>query len=305
MKGIFFALLFSAVAWAGGEGRPSSPEVDAKQKAADTQIPASANGLAPNRAGIFEDAFETGDTSRWMPEPLPVPNCNCYFSGDCFAGQFCNWGPAGPFIEDICNWRTPKPQGIPGNGCSEDVGAPGPICDGYCSDSFRGSPFGNEDPALIREALVLWSEAILRPAVEGGGPVDPDLAEAALNLPFQTPQAAMILGRHVADILNLPGGITFYDHFCHFEHQMPYLDGFVDLSGQSCLAESGRLLIQALLAELDRVDSSWDFIDRIPEPCEHWRQMFSSRCPPGEGTLACVQKRIADYAVFLTTPTLP
>jgi hypothetical protein len=125
---------------------------------------------------VFDDSFESGDTGAWSStEPPLLQNCNCYFSNDCTGGHFCFWGPAGPFTEDICGWRVPKPNGTPGVGCDADHDGPwGAICDGYCTPTSAGSPVGWEDPTLVAEAVRLWGEAMLAPAAAGGGPIDPE-----------------------------------------------------------------------------------------------------------------------------------
>ena len=257
----------------------------------------------PFRAAIFSDAFESGDASAWVPELLNIPNCNCYFSSDCPGNQFCYWGPGGPGMEDHCHWRLPKPQGMPGEGCFEDhVGGPGPICDGVCTDRRAGSLFGHEDPELVIEAIQLWAEAMLRPSLTGGGPVDPILSERALSLPFQAPQASIQIGRHVADMLILSGGSVFYDYFCHFEYDAEGPDYYVDLSGEPCAYQAGVLLIDAVIAELSQPGAGAGIIDRIPNHCSEWQSLFTARCPSGPEALDCIKSRVADYGTFLTRP---
>ncbi len=262
----------------------------------------NARGQVQRQGPIFEDAFESGDTTAWIAESDVLPHCNCYFSGDCRAGLFCYWGPGGPGVEDNCNWRLPKPNGVPGEGCFVDTGSPGPICDGFCTESRTGSLFGHEDPLLVIEGIQHWAEAILAPSRAGGGPVDPDLAAQAMGLPFKSPHAAMILGRHVADVLILAGGLVFYEHFCHYEFGAESPLYFVDLSDEPCVYQAGLHLIEGLIAEIDTPGLGREIIDRIPEHCPDWQTRFTTRCLPGPGSLECLKQRIGNLAVFLTTP---
>lgn len=255
---------------------------------------------------IFKDDFESGNTTKWsvtMPPP-DTPNCNCYFSGDCNSGMFCDWGPAGPFTEDICNWRVPKPNGVPGGGCNIDhEGGPGPICDGYCSPSSNGSIFGHEEPELVIAAIQIWTRAMMEPALAGGGPMAADLAEEALNLPFKNPDAALLAGRHVADMLSLSVGLVFYEFFCHFEYHPNEPGNVIDLSGDPCRYEAGRLTMEALVAEMSQPGDAAAIVNRIPTFCPDWSQMFGPRCPSGPQSLNCLLMRIEGAARFLTIPT--
>ena len=55
--------------------------------------------------GIFGDPFESGDTMAWSDTTPLRPSCTCYFSGDCVSGSFCDYGPGGFPVEDIC-WEA-------------------------------------------------------------------------------------------------------------------------------------------------------------------------------------------------------
>ncbi len=254
--------------------------------------------------GLFGDHFESGTTAAWDGAGPGLPNCNCYFSGDCVAPNgFCDWGDL--TSEDICLWRENKPNGVPGAGC--DVAYSGPwiagICDGTCSPSTAGSQLGSESRSLIEAGIQLWAEALLRPAESGGGPVDAGLAEKALELEFQSSEASMSLGRQVADLLVVAGVAGFGDHFCHFEghpgDEDPSL--YVNLVADPCRQRAARTAVAALLAELKVPGSSTKMIAEIEGYCCDWRRMFGPRCT-GSSALTCVEKRIADLAVFLTTP---
>lgn len=263
---------------------------------------------APALAGppdlIYEDDFDLGNPNQWnqVIAPNMLPNCDCYFSGDCVSGNFCNWGPSGPFTEDNCNFRIPKPGGIVNAGCHTDVGSPGPICDGICSPTSSGSVFANEKQRLIEEAVEHWTEAMLRPAERtGGGPMDPTASQRALAVPFEEPFVSWTLGRHVADVLMLSASDRFYNFFCHFEFNMETPDYYVDLSTQPCHLQAGYLSVRALLGEYLQNGQGVSELDRLRELCPGWQEMFAPRCPPGPNALECVKNRVRDAAVYLRT----
>lgn len=252
---------------------------------------------------LFGDSFETGDTASWSEtEPPIIPNCNCYFSSDCPGGTFCYWGPGGPFTEDVCNWRSPKPQGIPGNGCTEDAAAAGPICDGFCTPSNLGSRFGHEDPWLLAQGVQLWGDALLLPSQAGGGPVDPALAAQALALDFDSPLTAPLLGRQVADVLVLTVGLEVYDYFCHYENGPETPEFWVDLSDDGCALSAGRLVLEAVIQEILDPGAGEAVIGRIPLYCSDWQGRFGPRCARGEASLDCLTQRVRETAQYLTTP---
>ena len=252
---------------------------------------------------VFADAFEIGSAGRWSStEPPSLPSCNCYFSGDC-NGSFCDYGILSE--EDNCTYAVPKPQGVPGAGCFEDH--PGPfqlgICDGFCTSSANGSTLGGFDPAILAEGVELWSESVLKPAEAGGGPVDPDLAAAALALPIGEEQS-IVLGRQVASLMSETAGIGFYDYFCHFEAGDPSTRFHVDLSVDKCRLMAGRLAAQALAAELVEPDSGAAILAGITAYCPVGLPQFGANCDAGPEALTCLDARIRDLVVFLTTPRL-
>lgn len=250
---------------------------------------------------IFADAFEIGSAGRWSSTmPPSTPSCNCYFSGDCLGG-FCDWGslPA----EDTCTFAVPKPQSVPGAGCFQDHPGPfqGGICDGFCTVSTSGSTLGGFAPAVLAEGVWLWSEAALRPSEAGGGPFDPVLTAAALALPIGEEQS-MLLGRHVASLLSEAAGIGFYDYFCHFEAGDPSPDWFVDLADRKCRLNAGRLAAQALAAELLEPGAGTPILAGVETFCGAEMPDFGANCGAGPEALPCLDARIRDLVVFLTTP---
>ncbi len=256
--------------------------------------------------GIFGDGLESGDDSVWATSTGLRGDCSCYFSSDCAGGTFCDYGPGGFPEQDICTWVDNKPDGVPGVGCDIPHVGPwgGEICDGLCVASGFGSQIGWENDQTIQLGVHLWADALLLPAEAGGGPPDPTLVEAVMELDFASPNVAMNLGRQVNDLLILAGSPGFYEHFCHYEQHPdePNPDIWVDLSNDACRAGAARLAVDALLAELVEAGSGADFIDRIPKLCgDDWR-LFSSPCADSPEVLACVQQRIEDAAVFISTP---
>jgi len=255
----------------------------------------------------FADVIIFRDLVGMPPGPTGthpfISNCSCYFSGDCNGGSFCNYGPGGPSEEDVCFWRLPKPEGVPGEGCDAEYEGPwGPVCDGFCSPAAIGSSLGSENPALVGQAVALWADALLIPALAGGGPLEESFAEAAEALPFQSPDSAGILGRHVADLLSIAASTEFYDYFCHYEWHPDEPTDPVDLSQDSCRAAAGRLATEALLAELALAGDGAPFVRQIAEECPAWQLMFTPRCEAGPDALDCFERLIADLAVFLSTP---
>ncbi len=249
--------------------------------------------------------------TMYLEDPGPTatnpdqPPCNCYFSGDCPDGTFCNWGPGGFSTEDICAWRDVKPNGVPDAGCSIEWDAEFMlgICDGYCTAARNGSEIGHEDPALVARAIGIWADAMMNPSVAGGGPVDAALAAKAQAVPFISDAVPMMLGRHAADALALAAGGAFHDYFCHWEgHPDDDNPPVVDLAGNDCLITSGRLTIEALVTEIQTPGSAASIMSGIADVCPNWQEMFTTQCQAGPDALDCAIEFIQLQAYFLTTP---
>lgn len=252
--------------------------------------------------GILKSAFFgiPGPTGA-HPE---IDECNCYFSGDCGSG-FCDYGPGSFMVEDICWWRLPKPDGIPGQGCdTEHEGPWGPICDGYCTEPAQGSTIGVERADVVIASIGFWADALIEPSAAGGGPVDAEAAQAAQDLDYAGSNAAMELGRHVADLLSMASDFGFYDYFCHYESHPDEPDKFVDIENDICRINSARLAINALQAELQQSGSGSGYVLDIVNHCEPevWQSLFAPRCEPGPDALKCFSGVVAEMAVFLSTP---
>lgn len=234
-----------------------------------------------------------------------TPPCNCYWSRDCGSGDSCDWGVLTK--EDNCVWRDVKPDSVVGAGCSiesnRDSGEwVAGICDGVCKANVLGSTIGGEDSELMAQTLSLWGAAMLKPSMRGGGPIDSVLASAALDMPFDSASAPLILGRHATDMLALAAGDSFYDYFCHWEGHPDEAGPVVDLSRDSCRARAGQLTIEAFAAELRAPGSAAAIMQRIPQYCAGWQLLFASACDIGPGALACAIEIIEGQAHFLRTP---
>lgn len=256
--------------------------------------------------GIFGDSFDSGDSDAWDSLVLLRENCSCYFSGDCAGGGFCDYGLGGFTTEDICTFMNVKPNGVPGEGCNEahsgNWGAN--ICDGLCSTAATGSTIGHEDRRLLAEGAKLWSEAMLRPSEQGGGPPDSELVERVTGLGFELPHSAYELGRQVADLMIVAGTPEFYDYFCHYESHPDALssDKDVDLSGAFCQVQTARLMVEALVAEIGAAGAAAEVLDGLDSACADWQDLVSSRCPEAERARSCIERRVVDTAIFVTTP---
>ncbi|MEM1178132.1 MAG: hypothetical protein AAGM22_07305 [Acidobacteriota bacterium] len=255
--------------------------------------------------GVFADGFDYGHLTAWDGLFPERPDCFCYFSADCEAGSLCDYGPGGFSTEDICSWVDGKPDGVPGAGCNLPHNGVwgGEICDGVCAPSASGSIFGHENPSLLRQGISLWTEAVLVPAEEGGGPLHATFMHELEQLEFTQPDAANILGRQVTDILILTGGLELYHYFCHHEQypEAPKPSLWLDFSDQPCRAAIARLTIDSLLAAMDGDDPQTALL-QVPNQCGDWQEYISEKCR-GDDALKCMGQQISSMAEYLTTPT--
>ncbi|MEO1366084.1 MAG: hypothetical protein AAFX50_02820 [Acidobacteriota bacterium] len=254
--------------------------------------------------GVFADGFDYGHLGAWDGLVPERPDCFCYFSFDCVDGEMCDYGPGGFSTEDICSWVDGKPDGVPGAGCNLPHNGVwgGEICDGVCSPSRNGSIFGYENQGMIRQAVGLWTEAVLVPAEEGGGPLHETFLHELEQLDFTQPGAMEILGRQVADILILTGGMDLYHYFCHHEQypENPKPSLWLDFSEQPCRVSLARLTIDSLLAGMDGGDVH-TALEQMPSQCADWQTFIVEDCR-GDDAVKCLGHRINDMAVYLTTP---
>ncbi len=237
------------------------------------------------------------------------PPCHCYFSNDCdnfYDGGICDWD--GVTVESNCYWRDIKPDEVAGiAGCSTELELPGwepNICDGLCVSSRDGSSIGLEDTTLVSQATMLWLDAMLQPSVQGGGPVDDTIADAALSLPFSSSRTSLSLGRYTADLLAMVSGDGFYQYFCHWEGYQDDAEPAVDIQGDTCSIRAAELTFEALTAELAEAGTGAPFIAQIEAVCPDWQTRFAPRCKVGPQALECVNEKVADLAYFLSTPRI-
>jgi hypothetical protein len=239
------------------------------------------------------------------------PPCTCYFSSDCPSGTFCDYGPGSFSTEDICVWRDIKPDGVVGAGCSIEsdltTGNWIPdICDGVCAPALSGSTIGREDHKLITQTIEYWGAAMLNPSEAGGGPVDPVNASRALEMPFQAQNVPLVLGRQTADALAMAAGEPFHYYFCHYEgHPDDGNPPVVDLAGDSCRVEAGRITIQALVEEIKDPGAAKEIMPQIKAACPtQWESLFTTQCEVGPNAMNCAIQFIAAQAHFLRTPQI-
>ena len=64
---------------------------------------------------------------------------------------------------------------------------------------------------LLIQAIDLWAEAMTKPAREGGGVIDRELADMAISL-FDDRLEAQRIGREVGDLMILTRGELFFRH---------------------------------------------------------------------------------------------
>ncbi len=262
----------------------------------------------------FVDVARFGELFMTTPGPTGTdpdqPPCTCYFSGDCPSGTFCNYGPGSFATEDICVWRDIKPLGVVGAGCSIESNLTTgdwipDICDGVCTSSTQGSSIGLEDTKLVAEAMLVWGDAMINPSAAGGGPVDPELAQRALDMPFSLPTLPIQLGRYAADALAMAAGEPFHDYFCHYEgHPEDPNQPVVNLAGNTCLVTSGQLTMRALASELTTPGTARAIMEEIPDACPNWQNLFATQCKPGADALNCAIGYIESQATFLRTPSV-
>lgn len=193
--------------------------------------------------------------------------CTCYFTSDCPEGFQCGMYADGwPDEDDLTCWRT-EPKGGAWNGaCDEFVPGfeIGGLCDGKC---FR-EPIIIIDPELldiVRFLVRTWGAAMTTAAINGGGPVDPQLAQAARAAPVDD-RLNEFIARQVLSFMLMCRGDDFIAH-----PEGPHLaeDHVVtDLRGDACRVRSGELCIRAILAGLDEGAHAIDpIVEEIGEAC--------------------------------------
>ncbi len=237
-------------------------------------------------------------------------NCNCYFSVDCTrrpggAGQICNYRGNISQQTGKCKWRTPKPTAAAPTGCTADTTSRG-RCDGRCEDNYKGSGCGNEDPQTLVAAVQFWGAAMIDVAEAGGGLIDPELAQLALDTPSDF-DCSLILGRHTGSQLIGLAGEDFIVEPPGRNDGPPPLEWqehwVADLSGNTCLVAAQRLVVDALAAEIKATGAGDNIIDAIPELCP---EVFDSivSCADSDD-ITCTRNAVHNLAEFLALPPAP
>lgn len=226
-----------------------------------------------------------------LADPCP---CNCYFSGDCSGGAFCNWGNLS--IEDTCFWRLPKPQGSPGAGCDQDYNDWGQ-CDGICDGGGSGSIFGGEDPDSLVKGVQHWAGAIGEAAESGGGFLGGQIASDLAALHFENQFVHIALGRSTIEALMYARGSDFAilpDGRRVFPDDVA-IQPDPDRAG---VADSAERILQTLIAEMREEGAGRPIFAEIDGSTLD-SDMLSMVCGGAENTLDCVYGRIADMGRFI------
>lgn len=220
--------------------------------------------------------------------------CDCYFSGDCNSGQFCDWGNLSN--EDSCFWRQPKPFGNIGAGCDEDFNDWGQ-CDGICADSAQTQMFTFEEPDMLLEAIALWGEAFTVTAAEGGGNPNLNLVDQVHNLPWSDPKTVNRTGKVVVELMLLTLGekAVVFPGFEGFQSEDLTV---LDLSDDFCRIQTANAAIATLVAEMRQPGSGSVAFDGMRTDCLDQR-MLGRVCGGMADTGECLYGRIQDFADVL------
>ncbi|MGB0714606.1 MAG: hypothetical protein ACPGXK_01935 [Phycisphaerae bacterium] len=220
--------------------------------------------------------------------------CDCYFSGDCNPGQFCDYGNLS--IEDSCFWRQPKPFGSVGAGC-QDVFNDWGQCDGICTGNAQTQIFSFEEPSMLMEAVALWGEAFTVSAAQGGGSPLPELVAQIRNMPWSDEKSANRTGKVVVELMILTLGekSVVFPGFEGFQSEDMQI---LDLSDDFCRIQTGNAAISALLGEMRGAGMGADAFDMMRIDCLDQRML--ARVCSGFDTGDCLYTRIQDFAQVLT-----
>lgn len=216
--------------------------------------------------------------------------CDCYFSGDCVSGQFCNWGSLP--VEDSCFWRQPKPQGVIGAGCDQDFNNWGQ-CDGICTGSASAGMFSEEDVPLLIQGVELWSEAFVEAAANGHGQLSDGLIQEIELLPFRSLEAPNDLGRIVIEIMMMARDEDFFvfPQFADFESKDVQVSG---VSSNACDDTVSQLAVAGLAAEIGLAGSGAELIEQVPTHCLAG-ELLSRICADGLDARTCLYDRIQAF----------
>jgi hypothetical protein len=210
--------------------------------------------------------------------------CDCYFSGDCETGNFCNWGVLSQ--EDSCFWKTPKPQGNVGVGCEDEYGSFGQ-CDGICSPSGPPSPpdVTEDDIEVIR----LWRDAFNAVSLSGGGTISRQYVQRIQNVGLDS-VAADDLGKIVVELLLVTRG----SEFVTFPTRTGFRTEELTVAGieRGCRFDAGNTLVDAFISELETPYSGGTVLAKLDSTCLDTGTL--DRICAGEAPNACLYQRVVD-----------
>jgi hypothetical protein len=235
------------------------------------------------------------DCACFEPE---LPDCVCYFSSDCPQGNTCDYG--NPF-GSLCTFKEPKPKGVIGGGCNEPDSNIGQVCDGLCVSPANGSSCGTEDVGALSETILLWGEAVIGTAQQGGGLINQELAEQAASTP-EDPECSNEVGRNAGGALTV--ALAGVDFLIHPDETHVMADhSVVDLSGEPCLVEGLNVVNEALIAEVNVPGSGEQVLQVLPALCpEIFDRALGCGGVNGAGPLTCLEIRVEDIGLVLRTP---
>ncbi|MHC5110264.1 MAG: hypothetical protein ACYTHJ_10340 [Planctomycetota bacterium] len=245
---------------------------------------------AKNGLALMVIAMVVFTASEAMARQCP---CDCYFSGDCNPGMFCDYGNLGN--EDTCFWRLPKPQGNVGTGCDEIFNDWGQ-CDGACTPSTLTQVFTFEDPETLAAGISLWGQAV-NAASNGGGLPDADIVNRIHNLPYQDPDTVNRLGKIVIELMMITRGEKSLS-FPGFEGFQSDDIQFIDVSGDACKMLAGNVVINALVAEIGQRGSGGMIMNDLPTACLQ-RSLMQRICMNVDDPAGCIYQRVVDFGDVL------
>lgn len=240
-------------------------------------------------------AFATLAISQTVTAQTAECQCNCYFSGDCpFGGQFCDWDSIP--TEDNCWFRSPKPDGQPGQGCWGDHPAWG-RCDGVCSPPQRNTMVVNETKENVVDGVRLWAHAMLETAINGGGVPDIQWMERSADIGFNDPETNDNMWRIVLEIIVFARGLEDVEFP---ERDMPtaYNVSMKPLDANSTEAHNVELAIHTVLAEMERVGAGRYYAEQM-DPNAFDEKFIDGVCKHAPDDMTCIYWRLSDIADVL------
>jgi hypothetical protein len=222
-------------------------------------------------------------------------HCDCYFGSDCTSGNFCDWGDL--LREDNCWWRTPKPNGVPGNGCEIDYGSWGK-CDGKCSPlpAAAGSITGGESAATLATGVSLWLQAFTDTAMAGGGRVGAKRIAQIESIGFENPATIYSLWRLAAEVMILSRGEASLV-FPQGGGWYPWEVEVADLGGRPDLVRNGNVAAGVLAGEIARRGGGAKLVHKIDAAVLD-ANLYDRICPGGD-QIACLYARLSDMGEIL------